>query len=59
VVVDLVYQPLHTPLLTAAAERGARPVDGLGMLVHQAAISLERWTGHAPDVAVMAAAARR
>ncbi|QXC61864.1 shikimate dehydrogenase [Aquihabitans sp. G128] len=59
VVVDLVYQPLETPLLRAAAAAGARPVDGLGMLVHQAALSIERWTGVAPDVAAMQAAARR
>lgn len=58
VVVDLVYQPLRTPLLAAAEGRGARAVDGLGMLVHQAAISLERWTGRAPDVSVMASTAR-
>lgn len=59
VVVDLVYQPLVTPLLAVARDRGARPVDGLGMLVHQAARSLARWTGVAPDLAAMAAAARR
>ncbi|MEZ5178847.1 MAG: shikimate dehydrogenase [Acidimicrobiales bacterium] len=58
VVVDLVYQPLVTPLLAHAEARGARPVDGLGMLVHQAALSLERWTGVAPDLRAMAAAAR-
>ena len=58
VVVDLVYQPLRTPLLTVAAERGARCVDGLGMLVHQAALTIERWTGTDPDVSVMARAAR-
>lgn len=57
-VVDLVYQPLSTPLLRAAAAAGARPVDGLGMLVHQAALSIERWTGTPPDVVAMAAAAR-
>lgn len=57
-VVDLVYQPLSTPFLRAAEARGARAVDGIGMLVHQAALSLERWTGTAPDLAVMAAAAR-
>lgn len=58
VVVDLVYQPLETPLLRAAAGAGALPVDGLGMLVHQAALSLERWTGTDPDLKAMASAAR-
>jgi shikimate dehydrogenase len=58
VVVDLVYQPLVTPLLAAAEARGARAVDGVGMLVHQAARSLERWTGTAPDLDVMHRAAR-
>jgi len=57
-IVDLVYQPLVTPLLRAAAARGARPIDGLGMLVHQAALAVERWSGREPDVAAMAAAAR-
>lgn len=59
VVVDLVYEPLRTPLLTVAASCGARSVDGLGMLVHQAALSIRRWTGVEADVAAMAAAARR
>ena len=58
IVVDLVYLPLETPLLAAARAAGARPVDGLGMLVHQAARSIRRWTGVEPDLAVMAAAAR-
>ncbi len=57
-VVDLVYQPLVTPFLRAAAARGARPVDGLGMLVHQAALSVERWTGCVADTEAMTAAAR-
>ncbi|HWS48072.1 MAG TPA: shikimate dehydrogenase [Acidimicrobiia bacterium] len=57
VVVDLVYAPLATPLLRAAAERGARAVDGLGMLVHQAALQVERWTGHDAPIAAMRAAA--
>lgn len=57
-VVDLVYRPLTTPLLAAAAARGARVVDGLGMLVHQAAITIERWSGVAPDLDVMDRAAR-
>lgn len=58
-VVDLVYQPLRTPLLRAATAAGARPVDGLGMLVHQAARTVRRWTGVQPDVVTMASAARR
>jgi shikimate dehydrogenase len=58
VVVDLVYLPLRTPLLRAAAAQGARAIDGLGMLVHQAAVAVELWTGVAPDIATMSAAAR-
>lgn len=57
-VIDLVYQPLSTPLLRGAAERGAHTIDGLGMLVHQAARTLERWTGVPPDIEVMDRAAR-
>jgi shikimate dehydrogenase len=45
VVVDIVYHPLDTPLLAAARAAGAVPVTGLGMLVHQAAVAFERWTG--------------
>jgi shikimate dehydrogenase len=45
VVADLVYYPLETPLLAAAKTRGAVTAGGLGMLVHQAALALERWTG--------------
>jgi shikimate dehydrogenase len=53
VVVDLVYHPRPTPWLAAAAEAGATAVDGLGMLVHQAAVQLELWTGQAAPVDVM------
>ena len=53
VVVDLTYNPLQTTLLRAAAARGARTVDGAGMLVHQGAISLEHWSGRRPPVATM------
>src|SRR5687767_6297716 len=35
--VDLVYQPTVTPVLRAARERGATTVNGVGMLIHQAA----------------------
>jgi len=57
-VVDLVYLPLQTPLLRVAEACGARAVDGLGMLVHQAALSIVRWTGVSPDLDAMARAAR-
>lgn len=47
---DLVYVPLETPLLAAARARGNPVVDGLGMLLHQAAPGFERWFGVAPTV---------
>lgn len=53
---DLVYHPAHTPLLLAAADRGATALNGLSMLVHQAARQFELWTGQpAPLVAMRAA----
>jgi shikimate dehydrogenase len=58
-VVDLVYHPVRTPLLSAAARRGAVPVDGVGMLVHQAGHAFRAWTGVEPPLAAMEAAARR
>jgi len=58
VVADLVYHPVRTPLLEAAAQRGAIAVDGVGMLVHQAAHAFALWTGLAAPVEAMAAAAR-
>ncbi len=57
IVADIVYFPSETPLLAAAAARGATTVPGIGMLVHQAAHALRRWTGAEPPVAAMAAAA--
>jgi shikimate dehydrogenase len=56
VVVDLVYHPPVTPWLEAAAERGATTANGLGMLVHQAALQIEHWTGHPAPVDAMWAA---
>jgi shikimate dehydrogenase len=50
VVADIVYVPLKTPLLAAAEARGMRIVDGLGMLLHQAAPGFARWFGVAPEV---------
>jgi shikimate dehydrogenase len=50
VVTDLVYVPLQTPFLQGAAGRGLSTVDGLGMLLHQAAPGFERWFGIRPRV---------
>jgi shikimate dehydrogenase len=50
IVTDIVYVPLQTPLLTAAERRGLKTVDGLGMLLHQAAPAFEKWFGVMPDV---------
>ena len=50
IVTDLVYTPLMTQFLIEARERGAQVVDGLGMLLHQAAPGFERWFNHRPEV---------
>ena len=44
-VFDLVYVPAETSLLAAARARGLRAANGSEMLVAQAAIAFERWTG--------------
>lgn len=49
-VTDIVYAPLRTAFLAAAAERGLGTVDGLGMLLHQAAAAFEKWFGIRPEV---------
>lgn len=49
-VTDIVYTPLVTPLLAAAAARGNGVVDGLGMLLHQARPGFEAWFGRSPEV---------
>ena len=44
-VFDLVYVPAETPLIAAARARGLRAANGAEMLIAQAAIAFERWTG--------------
>jgi shikimate dehydrogenase len=56
-VVDLVYRRGETALVRAARARGLRAADGRGMLVHQAALALERWTGQPAPLEVMRSAA--
>ncbi|WP_424966143.1 shikimate dehydrogenase [Dinoroseobacter sp. S375] len=50
VVTDIVYRPLITKLLGTAMARGNPIVDGLGMLLHQAAPGFERWFGLRPEI---------
>jgi len=57
IVADLVYHPVDTAWLVGARALGARTVDGLGMLVHQAALQQLAWLGATPDTAAMRAAA--
>ncbi len=52
-VYDLVYNPMKTRLVDEAQRRGARAMTGLGMLVHQGALSLRMWTGLEPPIDVM------
>lgn len=47
---DIVYAPLRTELLQAAAAHGNRTVDGLGMLLHQARPGFAAWFGVEPEV---------
>ena len=55
-VFDLVYVPPETPLLRAARARGLRAANGSEMLIAQAAIAFERWTGVGGMADVMRAA---
>jgi len=57
VVIDLLYAPPTTPLLTAARAAGAQAFGGLGLLLHQGALSFELWTGQPAPLEVMSAAA--
>jgi len=50
---DVVYTPIETDFIRAAAARGARVLDGGGMCVHQAAEAFRLFTGIAPDIARM------
>jgi len=52
-VCDIVYTPPVTNLLKAATDRGLKTVGGMGMLVHQGAISFQLWTGQQPSVKTM------
>ncbi len=56
-VVDNIYRPLRTELMSKAEECGAKVVNGLGMLIWQGVRSFELWTGVSPSSEVMISAA--
>lgn len=53
VVCDVIPNPPDTPFLREARARGAKSLDGLGMLVYQGAIAFKMWTGQEAPVEVM------
>ena len=56
-VMDIVYRPLLTRLLREAQAHGARIIDGLQMLIHQATAQFELWTGQSAPLETMSRAA--
>ena len=59
IVADLIYRPYETPLLLAAKKRGANIIPGIGMLLHQGALSFEIWTKESAPIQVMREALAR
>jgi shikimate dehydrogenase len=53
VVADVIPNPPHTAFLESARQRGCATLDGLGMLVNQAAINIRHWTGLEADTDLM------
>ncbi len=56
-VLDLVYRPRRTAWVCAAERQGRSAVDGLEMLVQQAALAFELWTGARTEVLATSRAA--
>ena len=59
VVADVIPNPSATRFLGRAREAGATTLDGRGMLVNQAAVAIQQWTGRPADRAVMRTALDR
>jgi shikimate dehydrogenase len=53
VVMDIIYNPIETKLLTMARTRGCLTIDGLGMFIHQGAEQFKLWTGIDPPINAM------
>jgi shikimate dehydrogenase len=56
VAIELAYNPPETGFMVAARQAGARAENGLGMLLHQAALAFEQWTGQPAPMAAYEAA---
>jgi shikimate dehydrogenase len=56
VVMDIIYNPLTTRLLSEAARTGCQTINGLSMFVYQGAVQFELWTGEKAPLDVMKAA---
>lgn len=54
---DIVYNPVKTVLIQEAQKRGLQTVGGLDMLIYQAEMAIEIWTGKSPDTKLMKIAA--
>ncbi|HLW00497.1 MAG TPA: shikimate dehydrogenase [Ktedonobacterales bacterium] len=52
-VMDMIFNPPHTPLLRAAQAHGCATLNGLSMLLYQGALAFELWTGQPTPLAVM------
>ncbi len=59
VVCDVIPNPPNTPFLLEAKKRGAKTLDGMGMLVYQGAIAFKMWTGREAPVDKMEKALRK
>tara|TARA_B100000953_G_C18016648_1_gene419476 strand:- start:1383 stop:2018 length:636 start_codon:yes stop_codon:yes gene_type:complete len=53
IVIDLIYHPLETAFLSSAREIGTRTMNGIGMLIHQAALQYTLWTQKEAPLDVM------
>lgn len=53
IVADIIYNPLETAFLRAARENGGKTMNGVGMFVHQGAISFAKWTNTKPNTEKM------
>ena len=56
---DLVYNPRETKLVKDARAQGLQATTGLGMLIEQAALAFEKWTGYNPPREIMRASIKQ